>query len=230
MPTLIFIWFCFTGKAEPTAENSTESSEPMETTNSGDSASSKKNPKGKKQKGKSTPSPKKQNGKVGKLPRSLDRQKGKMNDDGVEGEGKGKKRTLSPAVEKRNKKKKKGGVGNSVPSKEGASKKPRKEESEAGTTKIKKNVKETVMSSGTPRQAKKVEDDGENVIDGRTEGKKEAPGGKSKSGLKSMLKKKKVNVSPKGGAPRPKSFGGRVGSIAAYREKIKKRRSAGDTN
>ncbi|XP_041479665.1 25S rRNA (cytosine-C(5))-methyltransferase nop2-like [Lytechinus variegatus] len=154
-------------------------------------------------------------GKGRKMKGSAKKENGKMNhgqkkgDEGKEqGENrKGKKRTVSPAVEKRNKKRK---DGKSAPS--------------PVQSKEKESFKDTQSPSPNGKKVRKQEKDSENEKMRETE--EGTPGGKMKK--VSMMKKKKMKASPKGGVPRPKSFGGKGGNMAAFKkEKKKKRHSAG---
>eukprot|EP00057_Strongylocentrotus_purpuratus_P008742 XP_011663216.1 PREDICTED: 25S rRNA (cytosine-C(5))-methyltransferase nop2 [Strongylocentrotus purpuratus] len=160
-------------------------------------------------------SPKKQNGKM------KDGQKGKVDEGkGQGGNGKGKKRTMSPAVQKRNKKRKDGKSGSSSDVAES------KEEESPKVPKSSKGKKGVKQGKESEKEAVKV------TVDSKEEGKKDQGDKTTKSGWKvSVMKKKKMNVTPKGGAPRPKSFGGKGASSAAFRkEKKKKRNSAGSAD
>nr|XP_054768937.1 uncharacterized protein LOC129276577 [Lytechinus pictus] len=156
-------------------------------------------------------------GKGRKMKGSAKKENGKMNHGQKKGEEgkeqgknrKGKKRTMSPAVEKRNKKRK---GGKSAPS-------------PVVQSKEKESLKDTQSPNG--KKVRKQEKDSENEkMKGTDDG---TPGGKMKK--VSMMKKKKMKASPKGGVPRPKSFGGKGGNMATFKkEKKKKRHSAGSAD
>ncbi|XP_071509461.1 uncharacterized protein [Diadema antillarum] len=209
-----------------------DSTEPMETVQNGrdsDTPTAASNPKttprGKKQKAaeKQSPSPGKPNGEVSGA-KSRDAQSGKGNiKNHQQGERMGKKRTMSPAVEKRNKKRKDGKVV-STPSRE-------KKVGNIGAKPVEEDVTSKVETSDsvgkrsvkTPKKSEKVpqSDEEKRKVD---EVKKS---GWTVTPVKEKSKKKRMSGTPRAGAPRPKSFGGRLDAILAARREKKRRQSAG---